>query len=35
MSRVWTGFDFQRPRGNVESVSQSDSANIFDPMLIR
>ena len=34
-ARVWTGFDRQAARGNVEARNGARSPNIIDPMRIR
>jgi hypothetical protein len=34
-ARVWTGFDRQSRRGNVEQVNGNSSANMVDPMQIK
>ena len=34
-SRIWTGFDLQPPRGNIEHYSGDASDNVIDPMRIK
>lgn len=34
MARLWTGMDFQTPRGNIEAAYGPTSSNIMDPMIL-
>eukprot|EP01125_Pyxidicula_operculata_P014519 TRINITY_DN483_c0_g6_i1.p1 TRINITY_DN483_c0_g6~~TRINITY_DN483_c0_g6_i1.p1 ORF type:complete len:1985 (+),score=368.79 TRINITY_DN483_c0_g6_i1:207-6161(+) len=34
-ARVWTGFDFQQTRSNVESIWGTDSQNLNDPLQLK
>ena len=35
ISRAWTGFDLQSPRGNVENYHGDASDNFIDPMKLK
>ena len=34
-ARVWTGFERQAFRGNLESLENRQSANLIDPMRVK
>lgn len=34
-ARIWTGFDYQQPRANIQARSGPFSSNILDPMQIK